>query len=274
MLRKLIKYEFRATARVMLPLYLVTIVLALLTRGASLWTQQVTFYGLGESVLGLLAGLIVIGFILALVATFVVAVVLAVVRFRNNLLTDEGYVMFTLPVSPHSLVCAKLIVSAVWFLGAVVIDVVALVSLVADVAMFQEMGRVFQEVVDNLTAYYLGNGVLFLVELVVLFLVGCAVTCLTFYTPLAIGHSFAQHKMLLSVAFFFAIVVVMNLVSGTAMIAGLPALDHLSFWASGNLSPEGLVHGMMWGLIAVEAVYGVVLYCITIRMLHRHLNLE
>ena len=34
MLRKLIKYEFRATARVMLPLYLVTIVLALLTRGA------------------------------------------------------------------------------------------------------------------------------------------------------------------------------------------------------------------------------------------------
>ena len=43
MLRKLIKYEFRATARVMLPLYLVTIVLALLTRGASSgwsWPRQ------------------------------------------------------------------------------------------------------------------------------------------------------------------------------------------------------------------------------------------
>ena len=48
----------------------------------------------------------------------------------------------------------------------------ALVSLVADVAMFQEMGRMFREVFDNLTAYYLGNGVLFLVELVILFLVG------------------------------------------------------------------------------------------------------
>ena len=42
MLRKLIKYEFRATARVMLPLYLVTIVLALLTRGASLWLELAT----------------------------------------------------------------------------------------------------------------------------------------------------------------------------------------------------------------------------------------
>lgn len=161
MLRKLIKYEFRATARVMLPLYLVTIVLALLTRGASLWLE---------------------------LATFIVAVVLAVFRFRKNLLTDEGYVMFTLPVSPHSLVCSKLIVSTVWFLGAVVIDVVALVSLVADVAMFQEMGRMFREVFDNLTAYYLGNGVLFLVELVILFLVGCAYTCLSFYPLPGRGH--------------------------------------------------------------------------------------
>ena len=138
MLRKLIKYEFRATARVMLPLYLVTIVLALLTRGASLWLELATAdMTMGESILGFLAGLVAVAFVLALLATFIVAVVLAVFRFRKNLLTDEGYVMFTLPVSPHSLVCSKLIVSTVWFLGAVVIDVVALVSLVADVAMFR-----------------------------------------------------------------------------------------------------------------------------------------
>ena len=275
MLRKLIKYEFRATARVMLPLYLVTIVLALLTRGASLWLELATAdMTMGESILGFLADLVAVAFVLALLATFIVAVVLAVFRFRKNLLTDEGYVMFTLPVSPHSLVCSKLIVSTVWFLGAVVIDVVALVSLVADVAMFQEMGRMFREVFDNLTAYYLGNGVLFLVELVILFLVGCAYTCLSFYTPLAIGHSFAQHKMLLSVAFFFAIEVVVQMISGIALIAGLPALDNLFFWANTNLSPAGAIHGFMWGCIGYTAVFTVVLYCLTIRMLHRHLNLE
>ena len=48
----------------------------------------------------------------------------------------------------------------------------------------------------------MGNGVAFLVECLLLFLVFCVVACLEFYTPLAIGHSFAQHKMLLSVAFF------------------------------------------------------------------------
>ena len=101
MLRKLIKYEFRATARVMLPLYLVTIVLALLTRGTSLWLELATAdMTMGESILGFLAGLVAVAFVLALLATFIVAVVLAVFRFRKNLLTDEGYVMFTLPVSP------------------------------------------------------------------------------------------------------------------------------------------------------------------------------
>ena len=219
----------------------------------------------GRTLRAVLLGVSVTAFVVATIATFLAALIQAVLRFRSNLLGDEGYVMFTLPVSPHSLVCSKLIVSTVWFLGAVVIDVVALVSLVADVAMFQEMGRMFREVFDNLTAYYLGNGVLFLVELVILFLVGCAYTCLSFYTPLAIGHSFAQHKMLLSVAFFFAIEVVVQMISGIALIAGLPALDNLFFWA---------IHGFMWGCIGYTAVFTVVLYCLTIRMLHRHLNLE
>ena len=155
MLIKLIKHEFRATARVMIPLYLVTILLAVMTRASDLWTKMVTFEGLtGQSFLALISGIISVGFALALIATFVVAVVLTIQRFRSNLMADEGYVMFTLPVSTHSLVWSKLIVSTVWFLGAVVIDVVAMMTLVADLAMFQEIGRVFEEIARNLTAWW------------------------------------------------------------------------------------------------------------------------
>lgn len=184
MLIKLMKHEFRATARVMLPLYLVTILLALMTRASALWTKMVTFEGLtGQSFLALLSGIIAVGFSLALIATFVVAVVLTIQRFRSNLMADEGYVMFTLPVSTHSLVWSKLIVSTVWFLGAVIIDIVAVMTLVADLAMFQELGRVFAEISQQLTAYNLGNGILFLVELAVLFVVVCLAACLDFYAP-------------------------------------------------------------------------------------------
>lgn len=275
MLRKLIKYEFRATARVMLPLYLVTILLALMTRASTLWTKMVTFEGLtGQSFLALLSGIIAVGFSLALIATFVVAVVLTIQRFRSNLMADEGYVMFTLPVSTHSLVWSKLIVSTVWFLGAVIIDIVAVMTLVADLAMFQELGRVFAEISQQLTAYNLGNGILFLVELAVLFVVVCLAACLDFYAPLAIGHSFAQHKMLLSVAFFFAIQVATQIISGTLLMAGVPFLDSLSIWLSSQVQPMAAAHGVMWGTILITAIYGAILYCLTIRMLHRRLNLE
>lgn len=202
-----------------------------------------------------------------------VQLILAILRFRSNLMADEGYVMFTLPVSTHTLVWSKLIVSAVWFLGAVVVDVLSLLALVANVEMFWELGRVFQEIADQWNAYYVGNGVAFLVECLLLFLVFCVVACLEFYTPLAIGHSFAQHKMLLSVAFFFAIQVVTQIVSGMLLFAGVPMLDSMDGWLN-SLTPATAIHGFMWGSILISAIYGAILYCITIRMLHRHLNLE
>mgnify|MGYP006988889638 CR=1 FL=1 len=52
----------------------------------------------------------------AIVAAVVMTVVLMVSRFYRNLLRNEGYLMFTLPVSAHALVWSKLIVSLVWFL--------------------------------------------------------------------------------------------------------------------------------------------------------------
>ena len=274
MLRKLLKHEFRATARVMIPLYLITVLLAVLTRATALWAEMVTFDGmLGRNFLALLSGIIIFGFVLALIATFVVAVILAILRFRSNLMADEGYVMFTLPVSTHTLVWSKLIVSAVWFLGAVVVDVLSLLALVANVEMFWELGRVFQEIADQWNAYYVGNGVAFLVECLLLFLVFCVVACLEFYTPLAIGHSFAQHKMLLSVAFFFAIQVVTQIVSGMLLFAGVPMLDSMDGWLN-SLTPATAIHGFMWGSILISAIYGAIHFCITFRMLPRNLNVE
>ena len=182
MLRKLLKQEFRATARVMLPLYLVTFVLALAVRLVLLLSQnQVLLDSVGGRTLrAILLGVSVTAFVVATIATFLAALIQAVLRFRSNLLGDEGYVMFTLPVSTHQLVWAKLITSVVWFLGAAVIDVLALLALVVNLGMFQEFGRFVIEVKEQLTAYLVGNGIAFLVELALLFVVGCLVLCLNF----------------------------------------------------------------------------------------------
>ena len=98
MLGKLMKYELRATSRTMLPLLLLTLLLSVFTRMTSAVVQS------GHSkFITVINTLLIFAFFLALIGTAVFSVVLMVVRFRNNLMTDEGYLMFTLPVSVHQL---------------------------------------------------------------------------------------------------------------------------------------------------------------------------
>lgn len=256
MLRKLMKHEFRATARLMLPLYLAALVLALLSRLGDLATQHIAVSGF--NILNLLYGIITVGFAVALIAVPVVAFILMILRFRSNLLADEGYVMFTLPVSTHKLVWSKLLVSLVWFVGAVVVDALAMIVLAADRAFFRNFREILSNVLDNLTQP----------DQALLCLVGCILCCLIFYAPLAIGHSFDRRKMLLSVVFFFVIQIAMEII----FVVGANLLFLLV--NDVTVSPALSIHGGLWGLILCAAVFAGVLYCITIRMLHRHLNLE
>ena len=111
MLRKLLKHEFRATGRIMLPvigILLATSVAANLSLRYLLGSNAWFF-----SMLGILL-LTAFGF--AIFGVFIVSFILMIQRFYKNLLQDEGYVMLTLPVSIHQHIWSKLIVSSVWFI--------------------------------------------------------------------------------------------------------------------------------------------------------------
>ena len=163
MLRKLMKHEFRATGRIMLPLYLILLATAI---GANFSTR-----GLLETdyqVLDLLVGLLVVAFAVAIIAVCVMSMVVMVQRFYKNLLQDEGYVMMTLPVSVHQQVWSKLIVSAVWFALSFAMVCLACVVMTFDVSAIQGILDLCQELLHALTGKYSFNAVAFGVELLVL----------------------------------------------------------------------------------------------------------
>ena len=110
MLRKLMKHEFRATGRVMGPLFGLLLIAAIAARFSVgvLLESSARF-------LNLLGGLFTTAFVIAIVGVCVMSLVLMINRFRTNLLGDEGYIMFTLPASVHQQIWSKLIVSTVWF---------------------------------------------------------------------------------------------------------------------------------------------------------------
>ena len=111
MLGKLLKHEFRATGRTLLPVIGAVLALCVLAN-ISIRILNVT----DSTFVTILFGLIVSFFVLSIFVAAVMTTVVMVMRFYRNLLRDEGYLMHTLPVSVHELVWSKLIASFVWFL--------------------------------------------------------------------------------------------------------------------------------------------------------------
>ncbi|NMA55206.1 MAG: hypothetical protein GX952_04665, partial [Firmicutes bacterium] len=102
MLRKLLKYEIKATARVFLPLYLILFTMAIVNKLISL------IFPLGIET-PKVVGMAIYSAIL--VGMFVATFVMILQRFYKNLLANEGYLMFTLPTVSWKLICSKLLVA-------------------------------------------------------------------------------------------------------------------------------------------------------------------
>lgn len=277
MLIKLLKHEFRATARIMLPMYLVLLATAVGSNFASrgIWDS-------GFAVLELLSALIVIAFGIAIFGVFVMAFAMMIQRFYKNLLQDEGYLMFTLPVSVHQHIWTKLIVSAVWFVLTFLAVLLASMIVAFDVDFltgFSDFIVTFFQGFQKLKISEALNGTVILAELAVLVFLGLMAFSLQFYAALAAGHSRPNHKLLWSVALFFVFQFVVQMAGGT-LLMGLDRFDFFRIrysWEptfSWNITPVMAIHIGLLIVIAMTVIYGAIYYAVTAFFLKRHLNLE
>lgn len=201
MLGKLLKYELKSTARTFIPLYAAILVVAIVN-GFTVGTEMFEIQGIATLILG---GL--------MVALFVITIVVIIQRFKKNLLEDEGYLMFTLPVSPKMLVLSKYIVSIIWailsgivglgaFLLVMVISVRGEVSIADYLELFNQMYQTF-----------IGEGNWYLIlEMALLILSGYSVFIFNIYLSLSMGQLsvFNKHRTAASFISFFVINIVIT----------------------------------------------------------------
>ena len=280
MLGKLIKHEFRATGRLMAPLFGALVLLALVVRANDLVFQHVESY---SAFLNILNTLLIIAYVLALLGVMVFSTVLMIKRFHQNFLTDEGYLMFTLPTSVHSLLWSKLITAAPFFIFTFLAEALSVAIVVWRGGLAREMFTGFADLFRAMDSYYMANGLAFALEMLALLFVSLLVTCLLFYAPMSIGYSFANHKGLLSVVFYFVIQAVLQ-IFGVAVLAGAvndTAFHRLLTDAMDNLgridtpvTAMQAAHGTMLLALFTELFLGAILYFLTYFMLRKHRNLQ
>lgn len=275
MLGKLIKHELRATGRTMLPLYAVLSVMAVLA-GFSMRQLEFGTNQVPEFVELVLVSLFV-AFFAVMIATVVMAFVLMIGRFYKNLLGDEGYLMMTLPVSAHSHIWAKLIVSSMWFVvtGLVIFLLMCLLALIisgTDVAAILAELPTAKELFREFCDYSGYNGLslaVFLMEVAAVSLVGLLYICLRFYAAMAVGHSFSNRKLLYSVLAYAAISIVLSVLeSAAAMFMGESfgtyiMLDYRNFAYSMN---RLLLSGLLLSVIETVPLYLLTAHCLKKRI--------
>lgn len=270
MLGKLLKYEFKATGRMMLPFFGA---LAVLTLAA--WTVM-TFINTGYSaVLSAVNGIVLTLYFLSLVATGTVTLILIVYHFYRSFLSDEGYCTFSLPAGINSQLGAKLLCAAAWIAATAVLVVLSLLITTSSLGDFLRLpwGEMFERIYAE-TGIGAGSMLGYIFEIVLMLMLGALAVCLVFYASMSLGYGFSNHKVLYSVLIFIGIGIVTQIL-GVSVIAG--AAVHVGIGYHGvywSVSPERLAHGVMLGVCAAELVYCGVFYAVTALALKRRLNLQ
>jgi ABC-type transport system involved in multi-copper enzyme maturation permease subunit len=280
MLRKLVKYDLKATSRVFFPVYLVVIVLAVLAA----ISNYVTAHTLADAdVVNGLAVLFMVLYVIALVVLPFLTVFFCMRHFYDNFFKDEGYLMHTLPVTPAKLIWSKVITGGVWSLATSVIpaisgSIIATLSDIGGIPTF-DFNRIFPNLVSVSPKTAVEDVVaIFLSIIIMLAMLLCFLLML--YASLSIGSLVPKHHrgitVLMIIAFFLAHVIVLVVVMVAAFNAAnrgwLDPLAHTFEPVLNNFWPFlWVAFGcVMAYLVGFSAIY----FLITHYIMKRRLNLQ
>lgn len=279
MLKKLLKYEFQATARYFLPLYLLIIVLALLTR----LTMSITIESnqlLKNLLVDLPSVLMAFAYGAGLLSIGLVTLLLVVQRFYSNLLGREGYLMFTLPVTPVKLLWSKLLAALVWGIASAAAVVVSLIVLLADQNIFWYMRDFFGALLDLLSRGGTPVWMILLLGVAVL-LTSALHAYLQIYAAIVLGCQAKKYRILLGIVIYIGISMAEQFLMGVGMtiLALVPdfSMSLLYLFGYQQSTPEAvysLFNLVLTGLLVFNVVLGTGYYVLTWQMMKKRLNLE
>ena len=277
MLKKLLKYEFKATARTYGGMYLALLAASVLF-GGSVWRWNSTNSEAYSTLVGLLS-LVYTGVI---IGTVVVTIMTIVQRFYRNLLGREGYLMHTLPVTETQLVTSKLISSTVWSLCSILAACLSFgilaVLMMADMDLLEQLPLMWSGIREAFARCNMEfwealafSGVVSFVRMV------SAIACI--YAACMVGHQFKNHPALAGILSFFVMQYLQGWLEKLLQI-GTGVYETIIYSAVGDVgSIETAVSalgymGSAMVTLGIAVAFGVFWFGLTVWLMRNKLNLE
>ncbi len=276
MVGKLLKYDLRAYFRVLSPMYLVLLSVALVTRIVQFFEPARDSLGNRLDVYEIIFVSFCILLTIVCIAVLVISVAQIILVFYRNLFSREGYLSFTLPVSTNAHLWAKLI-------GSVIVSVASTLMILVAVAiatmgeMLVELVKagnylLFKEILANVST---GHIVALGIEAFLLLLLASLASTLFEYLCIAIGQQAKKNRVLAAFGVFFFFFVILQILATVFVIS--ISIDYEWFerfieWFT--LKKINGAHLALWLCIGVSAIIGAVEYFFCHRRITPRLNLE
>lgn len=153
-------------------------------------------------------------------------------RFYKNLLSDEGYLMFTLPVKPWKHIVGKLLVSMLWMVASVAVALISIQIIAYKKGAIGETLKRLSIFHSQIMAHWGALAYLVMFEIIFGVLLFLTIGILIVYASIASGHLFSRHKMLAS----FGAFLVLNTLAQIyfMLVRWIPGIAHFSLHMSAN----------------------------------------
>ena len=255
MFGKLLKYEFKSTAKWYLLITLIALGLSVLT-GIIAGSSSTTIRSWDLDTMQMVAGTLGILIFGGVIGLYLSNYYIIIRRFYSNLYGREGYLTWTLPASPHAIILSK-------FVGALVASLYCLFLLffsglltiiVMGAVIGQDLSPVFSiiaEAFSHSIAYWI----------IVWWIFTTASGILLFYVSIALGQLFQNRRGLKAILFFFLLCLVLSII-GTAVN---PFKDSYAVGYAlvyGNIDDFGpnFIPGLIYEVIKIVSMYFTIHY--------------
>ena len=273
MFAKLLKYEWKATSRLLGILTLCALGIGLLGGGV---VQALVFF-VQKSVVRGEAALATVGFSFLLMGLFFALVIYAagiqfylLFRFYKSRFTDEGYLTFTLPASNRSIFLSSYANTLLWEFIAMAtvfasVGIAVLIGCIGNVdGEWQEVFYVFREFRDIYASVGLdGMMAIQIVGAVLSYASGVMVMM----GSITVGAVVAKkHKILAAIGIYYGQSVVMSIISGVIQI----------FASFSMLGSYGSFDGYIWMYCltyVLQLGWGIGAYFLSMHLINKKLNL-
>lgn len=265
MLGKLIKYETKASARLILlfwaALIAISIIAASVNRIAALFDAD------GIPAVGIANDISIIVYILLLSAMVAGTAIIIVLRFYRGLYGSEGYLMNTLPVKPWQLITAKGIVATAAVFAGIIVGLISVIIMAIGYGGWIGAAAVSSELFSAIGQTPVVIAIA--LEVIVIALLAIMGGVYRVYASLAIGQLVNRHRLLLAVGAYIGIGILLSIIGAVFAGVGFFTGD-LDMFAYSDMAALQLV--LLICFIA-EAIQLAVFHIVTERITAKHLNL-